>query len=121
MRDERHWLIHRLRGWRQRPALVWRDKAWSYDQLCESTDAWLDELIRRDIHPGSTLAICGDYSPSLCALLIAALRNRNIVVPLAAGTARRWDHMMEVAEVEFSAEFADDDSRQIAARGRKIA
>ncbi len=121
MRDERHWLIHRLRGWRQRPALVWRDKAWSYDQLCESTDAWLDELIRRDIRPGSRLAICGDYSPSLCALLIAALLNRNIVVPLAAATARRWSHMMDVAEVEFIIEFDDDDGWQITDLDRKVA
>src|SRR5712691_12630635 len=121
MRDERHWLIHRLRGWRQRPALVWRDKAWSYDQLCESTDAWLDELIRRDIRPGSRLAICGDYSPSLCALLIAALLNRNIVVPLAAATTRRWSHMMDVAEVEFIIEFDDDDGWQITDLDREVA
>ncbi len=121
MRHDRHWLSDRLRGWGQRPALIWHDEAWSYDRLCDAADAWVDELVRREIHPGSTLAICGDYSPSLCALLIAALRNRNIVVPLAAGTARRWDHMMGVAEVEFKAEFADDDSWQIAALSRKIA
>ena len=113
MRDERHWLIHRLRGWGQRPALIWRDEAWSYDQLCDAVDRWLAELLRRDIRPGGTLAICGDYSPNLCALLVAALLNRNIVVPLAAATARSWNQMMDIAEVEFMIEFDHGDSWQL--------
>ena len=121
MRHDHHWLIQCLRGWGQRPALIWREQEWSYDQLCDAVETWLDELIRREIHPGSTLAICGDYSPSLCALLIATLLNRNIVVPLAPATARGWDQMMDVAEVEFMIEFGDDDSWQITDRHRKVA
>jgi acyl-CoA synthetase (AMP-forming)/AMP-acid ligase II len=121
MRDERHWLIQRLRGWEQRPALIWRDQAWSYDQICDAADGWVDELRRREIRPGSTLAVCGDYSPRLCALLIAALLNRNIVVPLAAATARRWNNMMDVAEVEFMIEFDEHDNRQITGRDCKVA
>ena len=121
VRADPHWLTHRLRGWGQRPALIWRHHAWSYDRLCDAVDDWVAELVRRDIRPGSTLAICGDYSPRLCALLIAALFNRNIVVPLAAATARRWPHMMDVAEVEFMVEFAADDSWQVAALGRRVA
>jgi acyl-CoA synthetase (AMP-forming)/AMP-acid ligase II len=118
--DEHHWLLHRLRGWGQRPALIGGVEAWSYDRLCDAAEAWGDELIRREIRPGATLAICGDYSPSVCALLIAALLNRNIVVPLAAATARRWNHMMEVAEVEFMIKFDEDDRWQIVELGRKV-
>jgi acyl-CoA synthetase (AMP-forming)/AMP-acid ligase II len=99
---------------------MWRDQAWSYDQLCDAADGWVDELRRREIRSGSTLAICGDYSPRLCALLIGALLNRNIVVPLAAATARRWNHMMDVAEVEFMIEFDQNDNWQITGRGCKI-
>ena len=121
VRPDSHWLTQRLRGWGGHPALIWRDQVWSYDQLCDAADGWLDELGRRDIRPGSTLAICGDYSPSVCALLIAALLNRNIVVPLAAATSRRWPHMTEVAEVEFMVEFAADDSWHVAPLGRRAA
>ena len=120
MRDERHWLIHRLRGWGQRPALIWRDEAWSYDQLCDAVDRWLAELLRRDIRPGATLAICGDYSPNLCALLVAALLNRNIVVPLAAATARSWNQMMDIAEVEFMIEFDHGDDWRLSHLGREV-
>jgi acyl-CoA synthetase (AMP-forming)/AMP-acid ligase II len=117
---ETYWLIQRLRGWGQRPALIWREEAWSYDRLCDAADGWFHELLRRNIRPGSTLAICGDYSPRLCALLMAALLNRNIVVPLAAATARRWNHMMDVAEVEFMIEFDHDDNWRITGRDRKV-
>jgi acyl-CoA synthetase (AMP-forming)/AMP-acid ligase II len=104
-----HWLTQRLRDWGERPALIWRDRTWSYDQLCEATEVWHDELARCGIGPGSSLAICGDYSPRLCALLLAALLNRNIIVPLASATARRWDRMMEVAQVSTAITFDDDD------------
>ena len=81
---EGHWLTQRLRGWGERPALIWRNHPWSYDQLCDATEIWRAELARRGIEPGTSLAICGDYSPKLCALLLAALLNRNIIVPLAS-------------------------------------
>jgi len=57
---ERHWLIERLRGWGERPALTWRDQTWSYDELCDATDVWLDKLAHHHIASGDTLAIRGD-------------------------------------------------------------
>ncbi len=114
------WLLHRLRGFRHSPALIWRDRAWSYDRLCDAAEAWLDELTQREIRPGSTLAICGDYSPALCSLLIAALLNRNIVIPMASAAASRWKHMMEVAEVEFVIEFDEEDNWQTTNLGRRV-
>jgi hypothetical protein len=82
MRDERHWLIQHLRGWGQRPALIWRDEAWSHDQLCDAAYDSANELLRHNIHPGSTLAICGDDSPGLFSLLVTAMLDRNVVVRL---------------------------------------
>jgi acyl-CoA synthetase (AMP-forming)/AMP-acid ligase II len=115
-----HWLSQRLRNWGPKPALVWRDETWSYDQLREAGERWLDELGRRRIGPGSTLAICGDYSPRLCALLIAALLNRNIVIPLASGARARRDEMMDVAQVECTIEFDQHDGWRLTKSGRKV-
>jgi long-chain acyl-CoA synthetase len=106
---EGHWLTQRLRGWGERPALIWRDDPWSYDQLCDATEFWRGELTRRGIGPGTSLAICGDYSPKLCALLLAALLNRNIIVPLASATTPRWDPMMEVAQVRAAVKLDNND------------
>jgi acyl-CoA synthetase (AMP-forming)/AMP-acid ligase II len=115
-----HWLSQRLRKWGQKPALVWHGETWSYHQLREAIERWLDELSGRRIGPGSTLAICGDYSPGLCALLIAALLNRNIVIPLASGAAARRDEMMDVAEAECTIEFDRRDGWQLIRSGRKV-
>ena len=102
---EHHWLMQRLRGWDDRPALIWRGESWSYDKLIRAVDRWAAELARHGVQPGSTLAACGDYSPQMCALLLAALMNRNIIVPLATATAHRWEEMMRTAQVRFAVEF----------------
>jgi len=106
----RHWLTRRLRSWGDRPALIWGEESWSFAQLCDGCDAWLGHLAQHGVKPGDTLAICGDYSPKLCALLLAALLNRNIIIPLASATAPRWSQLMELAQVQFAVRFENDDS-----------
>jgi acyl-CoA synthetase (AMP-forming)/AMP-acid ligase II len=117
---EQHWLPQRLRSWGDRPALIWRGQSWSYDQLSTAVADWRGELARRSVVPGDTLAICGDYSPRLCALLIAALLNRNIIVPLASATAHRWDDLMDTAQVRFAVEFDRDDVPRFAELRRSV-
>jgi acyl-CoA synthetase (AMP-forming)/AMP-acid ligase II len=106
----RQWLTRRLRSWGDRPALVWGDESWSFAQLCDGSDGWLGHLGEHGVKPGDALAICGDYSPKLCALLVAALLNRNIIIPLASATAPRWSRFMELAQVQFAVRFDNDDS-----------
>ena len=107
---KRDWLTERLESWRERPALIWRNETWSFNQLYDCARAALADLARQGIKPGDTLAICGDYSPKLCALLLAALVNRNIIVPLASATAPRWNRLMQLAQVQFAVRFEGDDS-----------
>jgi len=107
---DRHWLIRRLHSWGHRPALIWRGESWSFRRLCDTSDAWSGQLARRGVKPGDTLAICGDYSPMVCALLLAAVLNRNIIVPLASATAPRWNRLMELAQVQFAIRFDSNDA-----------
>jgi acyl-CoA synthetase (AMP-forming)/AMP-acid ligase II len=116
----RHWLTQRLRSWGDRPALIWRDERWSFAQICDGADAWLRELEQHGVRPGDTLAICGDYSPKLCALLLAALLNRNIITPLTSATAPRWNQLMELAQVQFAVRFESDDSWDVASFDRIV-
>src|SRR6266480_2628910 len=111
----RHWLTRRLQSWGDRPALIWNNESWSFRQLCDGRDAWLRQLAQHGVKPGDTLAICGDYSPNLCALLLAAVLNRNIIVPLASATAPRWNELMQLAQVQFAVRFSGDDSWHAAA------
>jgi acyl-CoA synthetase (AMP-forming)/AMP-acid ligase II len=77
-------------------------------------------LAARGIQPGDTLAICGDYSPNLCGLLLAALLNRNIIVPLASATAPRWNRLMELAQVQFVVRFDSDHSWHVTRFDRAV-
>jgi acyl-CoA synthetase (AMP-forming)/AMP-acid ligase II len=107
---DRHWLNQRLRSWSDRPALIWRNESCSFARLSDLCDGWRGRLAQHGIKPGDTLAICGDYSPTLCALLLAALLNRNIIIPLASATAPRWERLMDLAQVQFAVCFNNDDS-----------
>ncbi len=92
----------------------------TFAQLAEGCDAWLAGLAQEGIKPGDTLAICGDYSPNLCALLLAALLNRNIIVPMASATASRWPMLLELAHVRFTIAFDKDDSWHVKGFDRAV-
>src|SRR5262249_5666290 len=115
-----HWFTERLQSWGDTPALIWSNESWSFTQLRDGSDAWLGQLAQHGVKPGDTLAICGDYSPKLCALLLAALLNRNIIVPLASATAPRWTRLMELAQVQFAVRFDGDDSWHVTSFDRAV-
>jgi acyl-coenzyme A synthetase/AMP-(fatty) acid ligase len=116
----RHWLTRRLRPWDDRPALIWNKASWSFARLCQGCDVWLDQLAKRGIKPGDTLAICGDYSPKLCASLLADLLNRHIVISLASATVTRWNRLMDLAQVRFAVRFDSDDSWHLTSFDRAV-
>ena len=117
---DRHWLTQRFQSWGDRPALIWRNERWSFTQLCEGCEDWLGELQQHGVKPGDTLAICGDYSPKLCALLLAALLNRNIIIPLTSATASRWDQLLELAQARFAVRFDGDDAWHVTRFDRSV-
>jgi acyl-CoA synthetase (AMP-forming)/AMP-acid ligase II len=115
-----HWLVERLHSWGDRPALLWHDASWSFTQLCEGCDVWLKQLMQHGIRPGDTLALCGDYSPQLCALFLAGLLNRNIIVPLGSAAAPRWNRLMGLAQVRFAVQFDREDAHCITCFDRAV-
>ncbi len=101
------WLIERLRQWGDRTAIIWHGERWSYDRLCDAIDDRRHELSDHAVHPGSTLAIFGDCTPNVCAMLVAAILNRCIVVPIASAPRSAHQAMLGIAEVEWRADFIE--------------
>jgi long-chain acyl-CoA synthetase len=116
----RHWLTQRLQSWGDRPALIWSNESWSFSQLRDGCDAWLGRLVQHGVKPGDALAICGDYSPNLCGLLLAALLNRNIIIPLASVTEPHWNRLMELAQVQFAIRFDGDNLWHVTSFDRAV-
>jgi acyl-CoA synthetase (AMP-forming)/AMP-acid ligase II len=116
----RHWLAQRLQAWGNRPALISVKETVTFAGLADGCDAWLARLAHEGIRPGDTLAICGDYSSNLCALLLAGVLNRNIIIPLASATAGRWPMLMDLAEVQFAVVFDNADSWRVTGFNRAV-
>ena len=105
-----HWLIQRLREQGETPALIWQNASWSHASLAGAVEQQMARLAHEGVAPGTVLAIRGDYSPGVVALLLAAIVRRNIIVPIASSAAARQDRMLEVAQAGLLADFHDDDS-----------
>jgi long-chain acyl-CoA synthetase len=118
---DQHWMAQRLRDWGSRPALVWSNASWSYLELDRAVQTWRAELTRNGVVPGDVVAICGDYSPNACALLLASLLNRAIIVPLTLSSARGWDRMMQTAEVGYAIQFDSNDQWRLLSYERRAA
>ncbi len=110
------WLLERMAGWQDQPALVWHDRPCTYGELLELVASWKESLA--DLHsvcPGEVVGLRGDYSPNACALLLALIDNRNIIVPFAAA-ADRMEGFMDTAEVQVLVSFDGRDRYRLRRR-----
>jgi len=117
---EAHWLIRRLQEHGETPALVWQHVTWSYARLLDAVISVSNRLAREGIAPGTVLAIRGDYSPGVVALLLAGVVNRNILVPIASSAAAQQGRMLEVAQAHMLAAFDKDDSWDLVTCGHSL-
>ena len=85
-----NWLLERMAQWQDQPAIIWADQVTSYGQMLAKISAWQQELEARQIQPGSVVAICGDYSPNACALMLALIDRDMVVVPLSLAAEVHW-------------------------------
>lgn len=115
-----HWLLDRLGEFKERPALIWRERELSYAELLALVDRWREELRARDVRPGESVAMIGDYSPNTCALMIALIEHGGISVPLTPAGKDNTE-FLDIAEVSAVIEFAGDDGWQLQRREVKQA
>ncbi len=91
-----HWLIASMasRGENVAIDLEGSQRLVSPD-LVDEVRHWSEELARLKVEAGDAVAICGDYSPSACALMISLIANRNVVVPLTLARGARCSESPE--------------------------
>jgi acyl-CoA synthetase (AMP-forming)/AMP-acid ligase II len=97
-------LHERIRSFGARPCLVSADETIAYDAFADRIDFWRGELDVWCIGRGDTVAVCGDYAPNVCALLLALAFAGAIVVPIASAGAKRGE-FLDIAEVGFVVTF----------------
>ena len=96
---------------RERIAIVWKDRRYTYEWLLQRIALWHDDLALRGVQPGAIVALEGDFSPNAVALLLALAKRAAITVPVSrALPVARKDVYSAVAGPEWVFRVdADDD------------
>jgi len=87
------------------PAFLYDDKEFSYQWLLKQIRKWEKRLADDGVGPGAIVAVEGDYSPELCALLIALIRVKAVAVPFASVTGSERLELSSIANVGFTYTF----------------
>jgi acyl-CoA synthetase (AMP-forming)/AMP-acid ligase II len=94
----------------QAVAFLDRGRSFSYGQVITTTKAFDERLRREGVAAGDIMVVLGDYSPELFCLLLALLRNRNIVVPVTRESVVAQDAILELSEAQWVIDFTSDDA-----------
>src|SRR5277367_6577134 len=103
------WLYPVFEEARDRDFIVWREQRYSYGWLRDHIEAWKSQLAAANIVRGTVVAIEGDYSPEVIALLLALVDAGCIVVPLAGSNAPQREEFKSIAEVQAAICFPEGD------------
>lgn len=114
------WFLRRFGPRGEQPAFVWSDRAYSYAWIEKEIGEWQERLRQGGIEPGQVVSVHGDYSPSLSALLLALMANRNVIVPLASASVENQAQFSEMAQVEVAVRFEPDDSWRLESQNSAV-
>ncbi len=109
-----HWLIESMASRGGKTAMIWKGTEVSYDDLVHDIRCWSEELVRLRIAAGDAVAMCGDYSPSVCSLMISLIANRNVVVPLTLPLGARRSDFLRIAQTKASFRFEGNRFTEVA-------
>lgn len=106
------WLFDRFRAHAGDEAIVWRDQVFRYAELVAAIDRAQQFLASHAVQPGQVLMLDADFSPNAIALLLAAMQNRNVIVPVARHVAADRDKYARLAEISHRISVGSDDEYQ---------
>ncbi|MER3458361.1 MAG: AMP-dependent synthetase [Chloroflexota bacterium] len=110
------WLFERMSQWQADPALIWSDQVTTYAQFLDKVALWQACLDAHNVNAGQVVALSGDYTPNACALLLALIDRKAIVVPLTKAAEVHREEFLDIAEVEVEVCFDDADGWVVQAR-----
>ncbi|MDZ4674389.1 MAG: AMP-binding protein [Gemmatimonadota bacterium] len=114
--DQNHidWQLARFAEGAGQPAVIWRDREYSFSDLAAGYHEWLARLTAAGIGPGASVAVIGDFSPASVSALMALVRLDCILVPLARESRDQHAQFLEIAEVDATITLDDADHGVIA-------
>jgi acyl-CoA synthetase (AMP-forming)/AMP-acid ligase II len=101
-------LLDRFATAPEKPAMIWHDRVHTYGWLLERIREWGRELDARGVAPGTVFAVKGDYTPEVCALLLALIDRGAIIVPLSSAAEANAEQFLGIAESQAGIAFKPD-------------
>ncbi|HEY9871635.1 MAG TPA: fatty acid--CoA ligase family protein [Candidatus Obscuribacterales bacterium] len=95
------WLRQVMKRRRQDAAVIWRDEAYSFQDVLDAADSWRRRLEDAEIGRGSVVCLEGDYSPDSIGLMLALIELSAIIVPLTPASKAHRDEFLRDAQVQY--------------------
>ena len=103
------WQLRRFREGGDCPAIIWRDRAWTYSELTDRYEQWLSHLAAAGIRTGDSVGVLADFSPGAVSCLLALLKMRCILVPLSWESQDQHQEFFKIAELDHRVEIDEQD------------
>ncbi len=110
-------IIDRFKDNLETEAIIWNDKAYTYGNLLEKYNFWID-FLQKNTTKGAVIGVRADYNPDSIGLMLALIENRNIFVPFSYAN-KDIDEKIESAEVEFYIKFKKEGGYDFITTGNK--
>ena len=114
------WLYRVFDSAHDRDFIIWRERRYSYGWLREHIQAWKSKLAAANLVRGTVVAIEGDYSPEVIALLLALIDSGCVMAPLAGSSAPQREEFKSIAEVQAAICFLEGDRFEIVQYDRAV-
>jgi len=107
------WLIERMKNWKDDLCLVGQNLEFTYSAVLKAFDYWSQILEDQQVTAGRVVALEGDYSLDVCALLLALIKKKAIIVPLTKTSSKHREEFIETAQVQYIFNFFDADAWKV--------
>lgn len=114
------WLFDRFASEPTRSFMLWRDQAFSYAWLLSRIAEWNARLDAADVTSGTVVAIEGDYSPEVVALMLALIERATILVPLTSSVEVHKEEFKQIAEVQVVIAIDAEERSSISRRSTEV-
>jgi long-chain acyl-CoA synthetase len=99
------------------PVLWWEGREFGASNILARSEDWRQRLRKLGVAEGNAVGYRGEYSPEVCALILALMREGAILVPFTRAVDSEMTQLMDLAGVEVLIDIAPDDSYSICHRG----
>ena len=103
-------IFKRMEGFDSLPAIIWKNNQLNYSEFFKLINDWELQLYKLGICRGTVCSVLGEFSPKCCSLFFALMKLGAIVVPLTKSIVGESERFKQIAGVEVSIEFFEDDS-----------